>query len=70
MLQDAAPLSRFSGENFLPGAVLGLDKEAGILVQTGNGILALRRLQYQGKKALDFKSFLNGARNFIGSKLG
>jgi methionyl-tRNA formyltransferase len=53
-----------------PGTVLGLDKKAGILVQTGDGLLALQRLQYQGKKALDFKSFLNGARDFIGSRLG
>jgi methionyl-tRNA formyltransferase len=47
-----------------PGAVIGIDKKAGILVQTGNGVLALETLQWRTKKTLDFKSFLNGTRNF------
>ena len=53
-----------------PGFVAGIDKAAGILVQTGDGLLALRRLQYETKKPLDWRSFLNGARDFIGSTLG
>ena len=53
-----------------PGRVLGKDNEKGILIQTGNGILAVSRLQYRTKKALDWKAFLNGARNFTGAKLG
>jgi len=53
-----------------PGLVLGIDKQDGILVQTGEGILAVSELQYQAKKALFWKDFLNGARNFTGSKLG
>jgi methionyl-tRNA formyltransferase len=53
-----------------PGKVLGKDKDKGILIQTGEGILAVNRLQYQGKKAMEWKAFLNGARNFLGSKLG
>jgi methionyl-tRNA formyltransferase len=52
------------------GTVLGVDKAAGILVQTGDGLLALRRLQYETKKPLDWRSFLNGARDLIGSRLG
>ena len=52
------------------GAVLGIDKRQGILVQTGEGLLALRELQYRGKKALKWDIFLHGARNFIGSRLG
>ncbi|GAB1482018.1 methionyl-tRNA formyltransferase [Treponema sp.] len=52
-----------------PGFVLGIDKGAGILVQTGEGLLALKRLQFSSKKALDWRSFLNGARDFIGNKL-
>jgi methionyl-tRNA formyltransferase len=52
-----------------PGLVLGIDKE-GILVQTGNGILCVKELQYQAKKALFFLDFLNGARDFSGSILG
>jgi methionyl-tRNA formyltransferase len=54
----------------LPGTVLGIDKGEGILVQTGKGILALTRLQYRARKALEWRAFLNGARNFTGSRLG
>lgn len=53
----------------VPGMVTGVDKKAGILIQTGDGLLAVQRLQYATKKALDWASFLNGAKQFIGSKL-
>ncbi|MDR0540348.1 MAG: methionyl-tRNA formyltransferase [Spirochaetaceae bacterium] len=53
-----------------PGAVVGVDKDHGILIQCGDGIYAARVLQYQAKKALDFRSFLNGAKKFIGTQLG
>jgi methionyl-tRNA formyltransferase len=49
-----------------PGAVLGIDKQAGILVQTGDGVLAVTELQYQSKKAHEWKDFMNGARDFAG----
>ncbi|MDR1900063.1 MAG: methionyl-tRNA formyltransferase [Treponema sp.] len=52
-----------------PGAVLGIDKQWGILIQTGNGILAAERLQYRTKKALGWKDFLNGVRTFAGARL-
>ena len=58
-----------SSENSVPGTVLGLDKKSGILIQTGDGILAVENLQLQAKKAMDFKDFLNGNKDFIGSKL-
>ncbi|MDR1626159.1 MAG: methionyl-tRNA formyltransferase [Spirochaetia bacterium] len=53
-----------------PGKVLGVDKQKGILVQTGDGLLAVRCLQLASKKAMDFASFMNGARGFTGSVLG
>lgn len=53
-----------------PGEVLALNKKAGILIQTGEGILAVRSLQLQAKKAMDHLSFCNGTRDFIGSQLG
>lgn len=53
-----------------PGQVLGVDNRHGILVQTGDGVLALRRLQLPGRKALDWATFLNGTPNFLGSVLG
>jgi methionyl-tRNA formyltransferase len=52
-----------------PGTVLGIDKDRGILIQTGNGVFAVERLQYRTRKALDWRSFLNGAPGFTGSRL-
>jgi methionyl-tRNA formyltransferase len=52
------------------GTVLGIDRNKGILIQTGDGVLAVSRLQKQTKKALDWKTFCNGERAFVGSKLG
>lgn len=48
------------------GKIVGTDKKNGILVQTGNGILAIQKLQRQGKKELPWKDFLNGYKNFLG----
>lgn len=53
-----------------PGSVLGIDKKSGILVQTGDGQIALQSLQLQSKKQMDFKSFVNGVQDFLGSHLG
>jgi len=47
-----------------PGMVLGIDKQYGILIRTGSGILAVTKLQYQAKKALNWRDFVNGARDF------
>ena len=58
------------GGGSTPGLVTGIDKEQGILVQTGEGELAITELQYQARKALGWRAFLNGARNFAGSRLG
>jgi len=52
------------------GTVVGMDKVQGILFQTGDGLLAARVLQWQAKKAMPFKDFLNGSRNFVGSVCG
>jgi len=59
-----------AGSHVVPGCVLGKDKKKGILIQTGGGILAVSKLQYQTKKALEWQAFLNGARNFMGAQLG
>jgi methionyl-tRNA formyltransferase len=52
-----------------PGTVLGSDRSAGLLIQTGDGVLGVRRLQYQAKKALLWYDFLNGAPELIGAQL-
>ncbi|MDR2193357.1 MAG: methionyl-tRNA formyltransferase [Treponema sp.] len=65
---DAKPVS---GESeAVAGTVLGANAQHGILIQTGSDLLAVTKLQYQARKVLEWKAFLNGARNFIGSRLG
>jgi methionyl-tRNA formyltransferase len=72
---EALPLSGDAGGSqaelgqTVPGQVLGKDPKNGILIQTGDGILAVSRLQYRARKALPAGAFLNGARDFIGSRL-
>lgn len=51
------------------GTVLEFNKACGILVKTGKGILALLELQRQGKKNMNYKDFMNGTRDFIGTVL-
>ena len=53
-----------------PGKVTGIDKGSGILIQTGNGVFSAEVLQLPGRKPLEWRSFLNGVDNFIGSTLG
>jgi methionyl-tRNA formyltransferase len=53
-----------------PGTVLGVDKGWGILIQTGDGVLAVERLQLQSRGATDWKSFLNGAPDFLDGAVG
>jgi methionyl-tRNA formyltransferase len=65
---EIAALQADAKTNAPPGTVLGTDSR-GILVQTGDGILAVKRLQWQTKKALDWKAFCNGERDFVGGKL-
>jgi methionyl-tRNA formyltransferase len=52
------------------GSIAGTDKSSGILIQTGQGILAVQKLQLQSKKALDWKSFINGVKDFSNAVLG
>ena len=52
------------------GLVLAIDNRYGILVNTGGGVLYVSRLQLQAKKPLDWRSFLNGQKDFIGAQLG
>lgn len=52
-----------------PGTVLSFEKQSGILIKTGDGILCVKELQRQGKKNMNYKDFMNGARDFVGSVL-
>lgn len=62
------PLSLAGGSP--PGTVVRVDTSRGILVETGNGLLALRKLQLQSRKPLEWRSFLNGAPDMLGLVLG
>jgi methionyl-tRNA formyltransferase len=65
LLPDEAP-----GDISSPGLVLKADNRYGILIGTGRGLLYVSRFKIEGRKALDWRSFLNGQRNLLGSVLG
>jgi methionyl-tRNA formyltransferase len=52
------------------GLVLATDNRYGILVNAGMGVLYVSSLQLQAKKPLDWRSFLNGQKDFVGAQLG
>jgi methionyl-tRNA formyltransferase len=52
-----------------PGTILGTDRIFGILVQTGDGVLGLTRLQRAGKKEAAWQDFLNGWPGFLALRL-
>jgi methionyl-tRNA formyltransferase len=65
------PGEAFPGsEAAVQGEILGLDKARGIMVKTLDGLLGLRRLQLQTKKALPYREFANGVHELAGAVLG
>lgn len=60
----------YSKPDAKPGMVMGFEKPLGIMVKCGSGVLCVTELQRQGKKAMAYKDFMNGAGSFIGSVLG
>ena len=81
-LEKGQPLKILSA-NFIPqsddrasgyviepaGQVLQFVKSEGIYIKTGDGLLCVKELQRQGKKAMGYKDFMNGAKDFIGTVL-
>lgn len=70
---EAAPAPPDSGPfaaGLAPGVVLGTDNRYGILVSTGRGLLGVRRLQLEARKALEWRSFWNGVPGLAGARLG
>jgi methionyl-tRNA formyltransferase len=52
------------------GAVIALPEyKHGVGIVTGQGILRVMQIQYEGKKAMDAAGFIHGQRDFIGSEL-
>ena len=57
-------------QGFPYGKVLAYNKKTnGIYVKTGDGILSITRLMRQGKTMMNYKDFMNGAKDFIGTVL-
>ncbi|MCF0241725.1 MAG: methionyl-tRNA formyltransferase [Treponema sp.] len=52
-----------------PGTVIRFSKPDGIFIKCGKGQLCVTCLQKQGKKAMTYKDFMNGSRDFIGKVL-
>ena len=50
------------------GRIVQADKR-GLLLQCQNGQLAILELQKEGKKRMDYKAFINGNQNLLGTKL-
>ena len=69
-LEPAPDSETAPGRPVFPGQILGTDKQKGIIIQTGAGALAVTALQYRSRKPLEWRDFLNGARNFTASRLG
>jgi methionyl-tRNA formyltransferase len=55
--------------NFKVGEVVALTPKAGFGIGTGKGVLAISRVQLEGKKALSAGEFLRGQREFLGTIL-
>lgn len=51
-----------------PGIVITINNE--LLVACGTDFVGVEELQLEGKKPMTVKEFLNGYKNFVGSKLG
>ena len=66
---EAVPLTGVGAD--APGRVVALDRDAPapVGVSTGEGVLGLRRVQLEGRRAVDAADFLKGHEGFVGSTL-
>jgi len=55
--------------NSVPGTIIAVVAQKGIVVKTGRGYLAVRRLQLATRKAVSFREFANGVRGLVGTEL-
>ena len=58
-----------SGEVIADVGTVVQPEGSAVAVQTGEGLLLLRKVQQEGRKALLIQEFLRGARGFVGSRL-
>ncbi len=64
------PIGVHASSESSPGTITGVDKRFGILIETGNGPLAVQRLHLHSRKPLDWRSFVNGVKDLVGTTLG
>jgi methionyl-tRNA formyltransferase len=70
-LAELEPLwSAWAGQAVAPGTVVGVLKNQGAVVQTGEGLLLLREVQLAGKRSQSGWDFVNGTRLTAGEVLG
>ena len=67
---SVVPAKYGTSQGITPGTVVRVDNDRGILVETGDGQLALTKLQLQSRKVLSWNTFLNGVGDFVGAVLG
>jgi methionyl-tRNA formyltransferase len=59
-----------AGSERPPGTVTGFHPLHGLMVRAGEGVVGLERIQLQFKKPTDWRAFLNGHPEVIGTRLG
>ncbi|MBN1152516.1 MAG: methionyl-tRNA formyltransferase [Dehalococcoidia bacterium] len=64
----AAPVLLTTGEAH--GTVIELSRPFRVGVSAGDGVLALSRLQLEGKREISAEEFVRGHRDFVGARLG
>ncbi len=74
LIHEAWPLADETGQP--PGVVVAVPsttdddaRDAGFAVQTGRGLLAILRLQKEGRRAISSREFLRGERDLLGRRL-
>jgi len=74
---EAEPFDDFSSSvvsghvtNVQPGAIIAVIAPKGMVVQTGQGFLAVKQLQLATRKATGYREFANGMRDLVGTILG
>ena len=69
-LLNVAPSPAYQTGTFTPGQVLAADTRKGLYVVTGDGMLALERVQLEGRRPVTGEEFLRGYPEILGACLG
>lgn len=65
-----AELEPLAGQDAVPGTIVGVLKNQGFIVKTGDGLLLLNEVQLAGKRSQASWDFVNGTRLSVGEILG